>query len=353
MSWDLFTEFGGQNSKPKRKDRIKKEEPDLFQEQNTMATSIINAANSISFDVPESKSKRKGRIKKDEPVLFQEGDEILQLIATDAEVSRYYEVKGRLGQSYGIWNASVQMETFRQLSPQEKDNIRQTVKNELPKLEEQLEARTKSIQYKCSSRVRSVVEAENKKKEENKKANSMATDADIFWYYEVRERLCNYNGANIQKSRAPQQMESFRQMAPQQSDDLRRQVKIELPKLEEQLKKNKQNEKEEREALRETEKKARKDAEIRFQAQRESRIKAQERLNRRKEEEDFERRFKEEEKEKRYQEFKKNKSGLGLAAASNEALPVAVAIAVPISVPILVVESSSFALKNKLWVSGR
>lgn len=185
--------------------------------------------------------------------------------------------------------------------------------------------------------------------------NSMATDADIFWYYEVRERLCNYNGANIQKSRAPQQMESFRQMAPQQSDDLRRQVKIELPKLEEQLEENKQNEKEEREALRETEKKARKDAEIRFQAQREAqkeaRIKAQERLNRRKEEEEFERRFKEEEKEKRYQEFKKNKSGLGLATASNEALPVAVAV--PITVPTLVVESSSFALKNKLWVSGR
>jgi len=308
--------------------------------------SIINAANSISFDVPESKSKRKGRIKKDEPVLFQEGDEILQLIATDAEVSRYYEVKGRLGQSYGIWNASVQMETFRQLSPQEKDNIRQTVKNELPKLEEQLEARTKSIQYKCNSRVRSVVEAENKKKEENKKANSMATDADIFWYYEVRERLCNYNGANIQKSRAPQQMESFRQMAPQQSDDLRRQVKIELPKLEEQLKKNKQKEKEQKESA----KKRQAEIDAIFKAQKESRRVAQEKLNRKKEEEDFERRFKEEEKEKRYQEYKKNKYGLGLGTGSSEALPVAVAV--PIPVPTLVVESSSFALKNKLWVTS-
>jgi len=347
MSWDPFTAF--ENSKPKQKDRIKKEEPILFQEENNMATII--KANSMSFYIPESKSKRKGKIKKEEPILFLEET----TMATDADVSRYYELKGRLGQSYGIWNASVQMETFKQSSPQEKDNIRQIVKNELPNLEEQITARIKSIQHKCSSGHREAVEFKKKKQEEKEKANSMATDADVFRYFEVTERLekvsifklmCSHNGNQI--SRAQQQMESFRQMAPQDRDNLRRAYKIELPKLEEKLKenyeRNKQKEKEQKEAA----KKRQTEMDAIFKAQKESRRVAQEKLNIKKEEEDFERRFKEEEKEKRYQEYKKNKYGLGLDTGSSEALPVAIAV----PVPTLVVESSSFALKNKLWVTS-
>ena len=302
----------------------------------------------MSFDVPEFKSKRKGRINKEDPVLFQEQNSM----ATDADIFWYYEVRERLG-SGSIINSNYwhngrqigyveqQMVSFGHTSPQDKDNLRRYVKIELPKLEEQLQEKYKRNKQKEKEEREALREVTERAKRNAPSGFVKPTRISD----ELAKFLEKPSGSEMARTDVTREINKYIRTHNLQDKENGRKINPDS-KLATLLK------------LKNTDQltyfnlqrymshhftNASNESEIRLKSQREAQ----------KEEEEFERRFKEEEKEKRYQEFKKNKSGLGLAAASNEALPVAVAIAVPITVPTLVVESSSFALKNKLWVSGR